>query len=111
MSLRTELQKAMYRNAAYVSVKAKREKHARDLAQAYEWAIKSGWRFTWEHDELDSSEWSDEKPAWPQWRLRLRDADGAYYDGLGGVDFGRDGSPFSGEGYEYARVCQAELAL
>lgn len=69
-----------------------------------------GLSFHWENDQdSDSSEFSDEKPAWQLWVCDLIDTDGESLAGsLSAIDFGRDGSP---DGQPYARVVQAELAL
>ena len=69
-----------------------------------------GLSFNWEVDQYSTSaDWSDERPAWELWVCDLIDTDGESLAGsLGGIDFGRDGSP---HGESYARVVQAELAL
>jgi hypothetical protein len=82
---------------------------ARALAVAEAGAAERGWWVGWETDrETDSSDFSDEVPAWILWRAYLLDDQNHSLGSLGGVDFGRDGSPVSGSAY--ARVVEAELA-
>jgi hypothetical protein len=80
------------------------------LASAELRGERAGLSFSWEVDpDSDSSDWSDERPAWEQWVCDCIDTGGESLAGsLSGVDFGRDGSP---HGDSYARVVQAELAL
>lgn len=81
---------------------------ARALANAERWASESGVSFAWQVDpDCDSSEFCDEKPAWPLWCCIARDADGKVIGSLGAVDFG-DGEPW---GDNYRRVVGAEIAL
>jgi hypothetical protein len=80
---------------------------ARSLAKAESVARNVGLSFDWEQDECDSSEWSDERPAWAQWVCACRGQDGKILDSLGAIDFGRDGQPW---GQPYKRVVEAELA-
>jgi len=75
------------------------EKAARDAGCSFEWSI---------DPYMDSSEWSDERPAWQVWDCLMRDASGRVVGSLGGIDFGRDGQPW---GDSYKRVVEAELAL
>jgi len=63
--------------------------------------------FSWSEDDTDSSEWSDERPSWSQWVCAAMRANGDIVASLGGVDFGRDGEPWS---HPYKRVVEAELA-
>lgn len=80
---------------------------ARSLAAAERWAGKRGIEYVWCMDpHIDSSDFSDEKPAWQLWQCALR-YKGRCIASLHGIDFGRDGSPYSNN---YARVVQAELA-
>jgi hypothetical protein len=82
---------------------------AQRLAQAEAWAHGAGVSFAWENDwECDSSEWSDEGPAYPQWQCIARDVHGTVIGSLGCVDFGPEGDPWSDP---YRRVCEAEIAL
>lgn len=79
------------------------------LAAAEQQARNAGVSFGWEVDrDIDSSDFSDEEPAWELWQCVAYNADGEAIESLGAVDFGRDGSPHSST---YARVMQAELAL
>ena len=81
---------------------------AQSLARAEFTARELGYSFEWSVDDTDSSEWSDETPAWAQWVCVMRDQNGKIESSLGGVDFGRDGDPW---GNPYRRVVEAELAL
>jgi hypothetical protein len=67
----------------------------------------AGATFYWEVDDLDSSEWSDEKPPYQQWVCIARTAEGEVFASLCGIDFGRDGDPWSNP---YRRIVEAELA-
>lgn len=85
-----------------------RRRCAQALARAERKAIADGCAYFWERDtDIDSSEWSDERPAWNTWNCRMFNADGRAVATLYGIDLGRDGDPF---GHPYARVVQAELA-
>ncbi len=84
-----------------------RMRGAKALAKAEQEARDAGYCYQWEHDNVDSSEWSDETPPYVQWICIMRDADGKVLASLGGVDFGRDGEPW---GNTYKRVVEAELA-
>lgn len=64
--------------------------------------------FSWDVDTYDSSEWSDETPAYAQYVCTGRYADGRIFACLGGIDFGRDRDPWMDD---YRRVIEAELAL
>lgn len=81
---------------------------ARRLAAAEQWAREAGYSFSWEVDCIDSSEWSGETPPWPQYLCVIRNGEGVIVGSLGGVDFGRDGTPWNNP---YRRVVEAELAL
>ncbi len=80
---------------------------ARALAAAEAWAGREGYSFEWIEDERDSSEWSDDPEPWAQWVCLMHAPDGIICDSLSGIDFGRDGSPWSDP---YRRVVEAELA-
>lgn len=67
-----------------------------------------GYSFSWEPDDLDSSEFSDDQPAWKLWVCTMYGPSGAVCNSLSGVDFGRDGIPY---GNPYRRVVEAELAV
>jgi hypothetical protein len=84
-----------------------RSRGAKVLAAAEKRAQDADVTFHWEVDELDSSEWSDEEPAYQQWCCIARTADGKIFASLGGIDFGRDKEPW---GDPYRRVVEAELA-
>lgn len=87
---------------------AGRRRNARDLANAERRASAAGMSFGWSIDpDIDSSEWCDDPPAYDQWVCVCRDAVGDSVASLGGIDFGRDGSPYSDP---YRRVVEAELA-
>lgn len=80
---------------------------ARELAAAERNGRVAGLSFEWHVDDVDSSEWSDEKPAYVQWACICHDAEGEAVASLGCIDFGRDGEPWSDP---YRRVVEAELA-
>lgn len=85
-----------------------RRRHARDLANAERRGARAELSFGWSIDpDNDSSEWCDEPPAYEQWACVCRDANGIAVASLGGIDFGRDGLPYSDP---YRRVVEAELA-
>lgn len=85
-----------------------RRRHACELADAEQRARNLGYSFAWEPDVIDSSDFSDEKPAWGLWMCVIYRPDGKVCGSLSGIDFGRDGSP---HGDPYRRVVEAELAL
>ncbi len=81
---------------------------ARSLAYAERRAQMLGCSFQWAVDpEIDSSEFSDEVPAWQLWTCVARTAEGDVFASLCGIDFGRDVEPW---GQAYRRVVEAELA-
>lgn len=87
---------------------AGRRRNARDLANAERRASAAGMCFGWSIDpDIDSSEWCDDPPAYDQWVCVCRNEHGQVAASLGGIDFGRDGSPYSDP---YRRVWEAELA-
>lgn len=77
------------------------------LAAAEKTAKEQNVSFRWEVGDMDSSEFSDETPAWQLWSVVAYKEDGTVFASLGGVDFGRDGEPW---GQPYKRVVEAELA-
>jgi hypothetical protein len=86
-----------------------RQRGAKALARAEAKASRLGYSFEWEIDQIsDSSDFSNERPAYELYFCRMRDQKGQTLDTLGGIDFGRDGSPW---GDPYRRVVEAELAL
>ena len=84
-----------------------RAKCAAALARAERNARSAGIWFEWSLDDLDSSEWSDERPSWAQYRCLAMNQSGRVVAALGGIDFGRDGTPSNSS---YRRVVEAELA-
>lgn len=95
-------------NANVESAEQGKRRCARELAAAETWARDAGYSFRWEVDPFfDSSEWSDDPEPWAQWMCTMHGDDGEIVQHLGGVDFGRDGSPW---GNAYRRVVEAELA-
>ncbi len=81
---------------------------AKSLAYNEARAKETNCSFAWEIDQdIDSSEWSDETPAWHTWNCIARDSDGKVFASLCGIDFGRDGEPWN---KPYRRVVEAELA-
>ncbi len=82
---------------------------ARQYANAERIGRNAGYSFQWSIDpENDSSDFSDEMPAWKLWQCVARDGTGAARGSLGGIDFGRDGEPW---GDHYRRCVEAELLL
>lgn len=81
---------------------------ARALAKAEAAARDLQFDFEWREDYMDSSEFSDEQPPWTLWICMCRDGSHKVVAALGGIDFGRDGSPW---GRPYKRVVEAQLAL
>jgi len=85
-----------------------RTRCARASADAERRGREAGLSFRWEIDrEIDSSTFSDEKPAWQLWICVAYDAKGNVVESLCGIDFGRDGSPYSSH---YRRCVEAGLA-
>lgn len=81
---------------------------AQDLAAAEGIGRNAGLSFEWIVDpNTDSRDFSNARPAWELWLCSMYDAEGNFVDCLGGVDFGRNGSP---HGNDYRRVVEAELA-
>ncbi len=81
---------------------------ARNLAAAEALAREAGVSFAWEVDQdIDSSDFDDSTDPWALWTCVAYDCTGAVAASLGGVDFGRDGTP---HGDDYRRVVEAELA-
>lgn len=84
-----------------------RARCAKALANAEAQAHAAGYSFRWLPDTVDSSEFSDARPAWGLWVCLMLNAEGATVQSLSGVDFGRGGEPW---GANYRRVIEAELA-
>lgn len=81
---------------------------ARSLAKDEAEALKRGFSYAWDVDPCtDSSDFSDESPAWSLWQCCMLNSDGRIVNSLHGIDFGRDGTPW---GDPYRRVVEAELA-
>lgn len=85
-----------------------RARGAKQLAADELAARDGGFSFHWSVDpDIDSSEFSEEEPAWQLWQCAMYNAEGRIVNSLHGIDFGRDGSPWGGT---YRRVVEAELA-
>lgn len=86
---------------------------AKLLADAERKAREAGCSFHWDIDPtITSRDWcsrgqSGYRDPWETWCCRMRDPQGDIVATLGGIDFGRDGSPW---GDPYRRVVEAELA-
>lgn len=93
-----------------------KQRCAQALAAAELRARDGGYSFQWEIDpHTRSDDWKkpDEdggkyRAPWQTWVCDMYDPQGELVQSLGGIDFGRDGSPF---GDPYRRVVEAELAL
>jgi hypothetical protein len=108
----TEAERFFYENAPFSYRRPEtpeegRRRGAVELAAAETRAVRVGVWFGWESDDIDSSDHSDEQPAYGLWRCLMFDGDNEALASLGAVDFGRDGNPVS---HPYARVVQAEMA-
>lgn len=108
----TEAQQFFYDHAGY-SYDPKRETAeqgrancADHLAKVEAYAKQVGIRFEWEKDDIDSRDFSDEKPYY-KLHVCIAYLNGKVVGSLGGIDFGRNGSP---HGNTYKRVVEAELA-
>ena len=85
-----------------------RRRCARALAQAESDGRDASLSFEWNVDpHCDSSDFSKARPPWQLWYCVCRDANGIVRASLCGIDFGRDGEPWSNP---YRRVVEAELA-
>jgi hypothetical protein len=89
---------------------------ARSMAAAEQMARNNNCSFEWEwqEDDITSADWcapnedgGRNREPWGTWACIMRDADGKVVQSLGGVDFGRDGTPWDST---YRRVVEAELA-
>lgn len=85
-----------------------RVKNAQAYALAEFWAWEQDYTFEWTQDEVDSSEWSEERPAYAQWQCAMRSDSHGCVQSFGCIDFGRGVEPW---GQAYKRVVEAELAL
>lgn len=80
---------------------------AQQLAKAELLARIQGYSYSWEIDkDIDSSEFQKGKP-YSLWCVAMYDNNGRVVGAMGGVDFGKKGSPYSNN---YRRVVEAELA-
>lgn len=93
-----------------------KQRCARALAEAEQWAKSHGVIFDWSQDELTNRDWTDEGPEYHAWQVLARHGDDCA--SLGGVDFGHkgdEGNEYADAvepwGQPYARVVEAELAL
>ena len=81
---------------------------ARKLAEAEQAGSEAGLSFEWSIDQtIDSSEFDDSDEPWALWGCVCRTIEGGWVSSLGGIDFGRFGTPW---GQSYRRVVEAELA-
>lgn len=82
---------------------------SKQLAQAAKKAFDGGFSFEWSIDPaIDSSSFCEEnEEPWSLWECCMRSPEGLAVQSLHGIDFGRDGSPWSDP---YRRVVEAELA-
>ncbi len=81
---------------------------ARKLAHAEAQGREAGLSFSWYIDPgVNSSDFNHTKPYYDLWACACRDAHGIVKASLCGIDFGRDGEPWSDP---YRRVVEAELA-
>lgn len=115
-----------YENAGYSydpkieTAESGRRKCAEQLAHAEREASRLGYWFIWDIDsDIMSSDWIDadedggaNRDPWITWQCAIVEhvpgsGQPRTIGSLGGVDFGRDGSP---ETSDYSRVIQAELA-
>lgn len=85
-----------------------RARYARALAKAEVAALFAGLHFAWEVDDIDSRDFSDDPEPWALYACTAYNATGDAVAHLGGIDFGRDGTPHADP---YRRVVEAELAL
>lgn len=91
-----------------------RVRSAQRLVRAEALAARDLMTFDWDYDsEINSSDFSDELPAWPLFVCVMKNAHGEVLQSVGGVDFGRDANSLSGTAFcaqPYKRVVEAELA-
>lgn len=79
-----------------------------EYAVAEAWASDSGYSFSWQHDDVDSSHHSDDERSYPWWTCTMRDDAGNVVASLGCIDFGPDCEPW---GDPYRRQVEAEIAM
>lgn len=86
---------------------------AKSLAYNEQRARNAGASFDWSVDpDITSADWVEAhqdgaSDPWQTWQCVARDAQGKVFASLHGIDFGRDGDPWSNP---YRRVVEAELA-
>jgi hypothetical protein len=86
-----------------------RRRCARELASVERIARYGDYDYHWSIDpHTDSSDFDDSDEPWQLWQCCMVNSDGRIVASLHGIDFGRDGSPWSSS---YRRVVEAELAI
>lgn len=85
-----------------------RERCAKLLARAEQFALENDFSYEWMQDEITSEDHSDDEPFYPLWVCVMRDSEGNIIDSLSAIDFGEGGEPW---GNNYRRIVEAELAL
>lgn len=82
---------------------------ATDLARAEFVAWDNDYTFEWSQDDQTNEAWEGAKgaPFYYLWNCAMFNAAHVCVQSLGGIDFGRDGDPWSDT---YRRVVEAELA-
>lgn len=91
-----------------------RWKCARALAEAEAWARDCGVWYEWKQSDINSSDFSDEKPNWALFDCTAYRTNGKIevIGHLAACDFGRDCDPWTdADTRAYARVVEANLAL
>ena len=113
--------KFFYNHAGYSydpkheTIRQGKTKCARALASAEAAAREGGFCFKWSIDphstsaEFDNDDFrgSNSDP-WQLWQCCMFNSDGGTVNSLHGIDFGRDGNPWSDP---YRRVVEAEIAM
>ncbi len=114
-SITQQAQDFFYMHAGYSFAPAKETEHqgrtrgAKLLAKVEKQAFARGFYFRWSVDpDCNSSDFSDEKPAWQLWQCAMYNKHGRIVNSLHGIDFGRDGEPCDDP---CCRVVEAELAI
>jgi hypothetical protein len=105
---------AGYSHGPNETAKQGRIKCAKRLAKAEAIAQARSAVYQWETSDIDSSDFSDEKPSWPLYDCTMYGMDGTVLGSLGAIDFGRESESWSGARFNaepYKRVVEAELAL
>jgi hypothetical protein len=78
------------------------------MAEAERKGREAGLSFEWSLDNETDASFRDTRSPYHLWICVCHDADGLAKSSLGGIDLGRDGSPFADL---YRRVVEAELAM